>query len=169
MENIDKNKDILLKGFNTITQKKLNDYINNQKGKTWDIYSERSFIENLFCQRINYFILAYSLVITAASMLFSNLPLFCISLIFGIIILSFLWSSLCRAHIKLDVLIRMIHNLPQEDNVFSLYQNEVRSLYRFKDVKINKMLAHWLPFTCLSSLFAFLLVGLLFKCTACDI
>lgn len=168
MENTSKKTDDIavpkpMKGFNTINKEDIITYIQNQRNKSWDIYSERSFIENLFCQRINYFILTYSLVITASAMLHTQIILFCTSLLSGIILLSCIWASLCRAYIKLDVILRIIHELPAEDNVFQLYQNEVNSLYKFKNVRINKCLAHILPFTCVCSLVILLVLGIIFR------
>jgi len=52
--------------------------------KTWDLYQERAFKENLFCQRFNFFLVTYTIILATAATLKDNVasP---IILIFGII------------------------------------------------------------------------------------
>lgn len=150
-----------LDNLNSISKEELFNYITKQQASklSWDIYQERAFIENLFCQRFNYFILAYSLILTAAMMVSVNQD-FVRSIILGtgIIFLMLIWLTLCRAYIKMIIIIKMLYSLPAEYNILSIIDKEVRTYKRIiRITKINQVIAYIIPLICILSLIVILI------------
>src|SRR5437879_7231372 len=85
------------------------EYIKKLKIKGWNFSHEREFAENLFVGRFNYFLVAYSLFMTAG---FANNF---IDYKYGVFYVGFLillacWIPLYRAFLKHDKIIAIIFN-----------------------------------------------------------
>lgn len=130
---------------------------NSHCKQDWGMYKEREFIENLFCQRFNYFILAYTIFVMATANIASGIGVRII-LISGIVTLFFLWLTLCRAYIKLFAILKILR---QEDGGI------LRTVDKIVDdcppiVKLFSglsIMAYALPFICIVSLFFLLFFG----------
>lgn len=122
----------------------------------WDMYQERSFIENLFCQRFNFFILAYTIFVMAACTVENEISIRII-LFSGIIILFLLWLTLGRAYVKLFVVLKKIREnegvIPDIDKVVDSYP------FIAKLVSVLPIMTYIVPFTCIISLVILLIFG----------
>lgn len=93
-------------------------YEKQKKNGDWTFYDERQFMENLFCTRLNYFFIIFSLILMAAVTVRSNTNLILV-LFIGLIIQLLLWFSVNRIYVKLDIVLKILHNL-DEHHVFSI-------------------------------------------------
>jgi hypothetical protein len=71
----------------------------------WDLSQERAFIENLLCQRFNFLLVFYSLVVAGAFSTNSQSN-FTIALTIGAIVCSLFALPIARAQHKLDLILR---------------------------------------------------------------
>lgn len=76
--------------------------------ESWDMNQERVFIENLFCQRFNFFIVIFSLVIAGAASTNSQIK-FITLLWVGFALCTLVGMTLYRAWVKLDWILRALH------------------------------------------------------------
>ena len=104
----------------------LRDMMKAQKDETdWNFYHERQHVENLFYSRFNFFLVLYGMIVAAAASLESAiagleeckdpdvyLNIICGLLIFGIVILFFVWLTLGRNYQTLDIILQIIDRLP---------------------------------------------------------
>ena|SRR5581483_1006690 len=74
----------------------------------WDMSQERAFIENLFCQRFNFFIVIFSLVIAGAASANTQTKLAALLWI-GFVLCMLVALTLYRAWVKLDWILRYLH------------------------------------------------------------
>lgn len=75
----------------------------------WDISQERAFIENLLCQRFNFFLIFFSIVVAGAIAVAPfNMPTSCVILAIGNVICWLLRSALNRSQEKLDIILDQI-------------------------------------------------------------
>jgi len=77
---------------------------------SWDLDQERTFIENLFCQRFNFFLLVFSLVIAGAAAANTHVKLIAL-LVIGFVLCGLLATTLWRNYIKLDWLHKQLHTI----------------------------------------------------------
>ena len=73
--------------------------------EAWDLSQERAFIENLLCQRFNFLLVFYSLVVAGAFATSSQYN-FSIALTVGAIVCSLFALPIARAQHKLDLILR---------------------------------------------------------------
>ena len=128
----------------------------NSSNSEWNMYQERSFIETLFCQRFNYFILAYTIFVMAACTTEKEISVRVI-LFSGIIILSLLWLTLGRAYVKLFVVLKKIREnegvIPDIDKIVNSYP------FIAKLFGVLPIMTYIIPFTCIISLVILLIFG----------
>jgi disulfide bond formation protein DsbB len=153
-----------LKGLNTIDKQKIINTIEVQKKADWSYYSEREFVENLVSQRFNYFIVIYSLFITAIATV-KDVRSLIIILSLGILILSFIGFTIYRTHIWLDIVFKILHNLQEKDHLFEIIRTEQKSLKWIKrdHGSVNKLMGIYIPLFCLLTL----IIGLILVLTGC--
>ena len=120
-------------------------YSKQKANGDWTFYNEREFMENLFCTRLNYFFVIFSLILMAAVTVRSNANLILV-LIIGAIIQLLLWFSVYRIYIKLDIVLKILHNL-DDYHVFSVTDNLLRERKHFS-FKVIPLLGIWLPLVC---------------------
>lgn len=110
-------------------------YRKQKKGGSWNFYQEREYIENLFCQRINFLILSFSLFVTAFASLDDRITQIVI-LVVGFIITLPLSILTVRAYRKLDINLKIIFNLDDDYNTMKKV-NELMDKYQ-KPPKIDE-------------------------------
>ena len=153
---INMEKKIAIEGLNTIDPQKIIDTLKAQKELDWSYFSEREFVENLVCQRFNYFIIAFSLFITAAATVNKPISLGII-LGLGIIVLLAIWLTIIHSYIWLDIVFKILHNLPQKNHLFEVIR--IEHLTRIRHTSVNKWIGIFIPLFCLLTLIAgFILV-----------
>lgn len=128
-------------------------YSNNE----WNIYQERAFIENLLCQRFNFFILLFSLIITSAATVKSDdMLLFDMIVVSGILLCSCVGITIIRIYSKLDVILKMIYKY-ESPAMFKEIQNEANK-YKFSFVNVNILIGFYIPVICVLILIALLIL-----------
>ena len=141
-----------IKNLNTIDEKVIEETIKVQKELGWDYYNEREFVENLFCQRFNYFLIIYSLFITASASVKNEKSLI-IVLSLGIIMTIAVWLTLYRAFIKLIVNLKILHQIPKDGHVFQIISKEIKSYHWLKRLwGVNDLIGIYIPLFCILTL-----------------
>lgn len=120
-------------------------YNKQRESGDWTFYEEREFMENLFCTRLNYFFIIFSLILMAAVTVRTNINLIWVLLI-GVIIQLLLWFSIYRIYIKLDIVLKILHNL-DEYHVFSVTDKMLKER-KHLSFKVIPLLGTWLPLLC---------------------
>ena len=138
-----------------------------QKDETdWNFYHERQHVENLFYSRFNFFLVLYGMIVAAAASLESAiagleeckdpdvyLNIICGLLIFGIVILSFVWLTLRRNCQTLDIILQIIDRLPPH------HSSPILSKYMEENSKIpssRTLMSMVIPLCCILSLVIYL-------------
>ena|SRR2546426_270513 len=124
-------------------------YTRQREVYDWDFSNEREFMENLFCTRFNFLLVAYSLFVTAAAAAVQNRGLF-VSVAFAGATVCFMVSlTIMRAYAKLDVLFRVLY-AAFPDHPIAMIDKETKKSGR-RLFRVNPIIAYWLPaFTVLS-------------------
>lgn len=134
-----------------------------QKDETdWNFYHERQHVENLFYSRFNFFLVLYGMIVAAAASLESAiagleeckdpdvyLNIICGLLIFGIVILFFVWLTLGRNYQTLDIILQIIDRLPPH------HSSPILSKYMEENSKIpssRTLMSVVIPLCCILSL-----------------
>jgi len=78
---------------------------------SWSMSQEREFIENLLCQRFNFFIVFYSIIV-AGSLTSKSQTHLVVILTLGSVILTFFATTLFRVQHKLDLILTEIFEIP---------------------------------------------------------
>jgi len=134
--------------------------IKELKGKlkvgNWTFSDEREFLENLFVGRFNYFIVIFSLFLTAGfANNFKNYKY--LVFYFGFIVLSACWIPLFRAYKKHDRMMKLMFNdLPDHPAAIVEKIMEEEGFKPF--FKVSHFMGRYIPFLCILIL---LLSGLL--------
>ena len=81
----------------------------------WSLWDERSFIENLYNQRFNYLLVVYGLLLNILYRMDDKLLTFFFGL-FGTVLLFGLWLMMNRIYCKLDICLKYLHNIQQDEN-----------------------------------------------------
>lgn len=118
----------------------------------WNLSHEREFMENLFVGRFNYFLVVFSVVITAG---FANNFHKYKSVVFyiGALVLFLVWLLLYRAYKKHDLLIRIIYEYKKDHpaskiNEFMILEDGSKPKY-----KAALLMGVTIPWICISLLF----------------
>jgi hypothetical protein len=118
----------------------------DEKSPVWDMSQERAFIENLLCQRFNFFLIFFSL--TIAGFVNSDNKLYAeLILIFGAIILFMLALTLERSQLKLDIILNQ--DLYPDPNHPATIINNAAGPSGTK----RRIIGVWIPRFCVSILF----------------
>jgi len=123
----------------------------------WSFSDEREFVENLFCQRFNFLLVAYSVVIAGAVATETQL-LFNIILAAGFVITTITAATVWRAYVKLIAALRICYRIPTHP--LPIVEKEV-STWSFakRGFPVNKLLGLVLPSICSISLLIGTLLG----------
>ena len=123
----------------------------------WDMSQERAFIENLLCERFNFLLVFYSLVVAGAFSTSSRLN-FSIALTLGALICSLLSLPIARAQHKLDLILKRIwveqpDHPSKKTNDWASDLSAVPWLMRWS-VRGSRRgaIGYWIPLLCSASL-----------------
>ena len=136
----------------------------------WSVIQEREFIEKLFYNRSHYFLLVYTLFLTASAMPHSkSVTLFL--LFTGIFVLLFTWIPMIKAYIRLDLIFAIIREFPDaeekedEKNVFRMLDKGlIGHTNPIRNVRVNKLVAYLLPAVCILSLIVWIVMIIGWNC-----
>jgi hypothetical protein len=116
----------------------------------WSFSDEREFVENLFVGRFNFFLVVFSLFMTAG---FANTFSTFKSLVFyvGALVLFFVWLILYRAYKKHDRIMRIIFGKKTEHPA-----NKLEQILRIEGYKpkyrVSRLMGIYIPCLCISIL-----------------
>lgn len=131
-------------------------YIKQRENRDWTLYSERTFIEQLFSTRFNYFVASFSLLTAAVSNTESNIVLFII-LLLSSIILTLMSLAIYRIYIKLIIILKLIYML-EDYQVFKMVDNEIEFMNNRLSVPVNAIIGVIIPFVGCTFFWIYLLV-----------
>lgn len=120
-----------MKNLNTLNSKKIGKALKAQEVLGWNFYNEREFLENLFCQRFNFFLVVYTIILAGIATVNSVQGMIIIESI-GIVLTIGLWLTLYRAYIKLIILLKILHIIPEKGHVFGIINRELETYCRVK-------------------------------------
>lgn len=148
-------------GLSPRQKKKIEKMLSVQKSKMgWNFYNERQHVETLFYNRFNYFLMLYGFFIAAIVSL-ENAPncticseiMVCL-LSFSIIILSLVWTTLCRNYQTLCIILHIL-----DEGLPEYHSSPILSINMEKNSKIwhsRDLMAIVIPFVCIVSLCVYL-------------
>lgn len=113
----------------------------------WNLSDEREFMENLYVGRFNYFLVVFSLFITAGfANNFSNFK----SIVFyvGAFILFLIWLLLYRGYKKHDLIMRIIFNDKKDHPVAKI--EDILKIEGYKPrYRVSKLMGIYIPWICI--------------------
>ncbi len=116
-------------------------YIKQKTNKDWTLYSEREFIETLFCTRFNYFMAVFSVLVLAIIENKLSWPfLFLVALILTLMVF-----STYRIYTKLIIILKMLYQL-EDYHVFNLVKKNISSLNNKFSWPVNCVIGVIIPF-----------------------
>lgn len=116
----------------------------NKYNDNWSMSEERVHTENLLCQRINFLLLFYTIVISGALLIINNFPYLQIILLLGSIITLLISITIRRVQIKLNIILEELNNTP--DHPVSIINNKA------KGRSVKNIIGFVIPSICWSSL-----------------
>jgi hypothetical protein len=133
--------------LNTLTPEEITRIYHEQcKENRWSFSDERKHMENLFCQRLNFLLVIYSLVI-AGLVTTSDRHLFIGILSAGTAITFLMSLSLWRACSKLLVMFAICYRI--KNHPIDLVDCETATRHTlFRGFRVNHMLGYWIPAIC---------------------
>lgn len=155
------------KGTNGITRERVERCLDLDRESNWNLFSEREFMEDLFCQRFNYFLLSFSIILTAISLLSAREKI--TVLICGILILTLTWYTIYRAYVKMDFCLKMLRLVSRDrDGLFNMTDEEMTEQGKSCSITavanrfsgVNKIIAVYIPLLCVVTLLALLFFSL---------
>jgi hypothetical protein len=118
----------------------------------WTLSDERELVENLYVGRFNYFLIVFSLFITAG---FANTFQEFKSMVFyvGAFVLFLIWLLLYRGYKKHDRIMRIIFNNTKDHPAAKI--ESVMKIEGYKPrYKVSKLMGVYIPWVCISFLLA---------------
>jgi hypothetical protein len=135
----------------TLTPDEITDAYKTQVAEgAWTFSDEREFGENLFCQRFNFLLVAYSLIITACAST-EKMELLKLTLIVGFILCFLTTLAIWRAYAKLIVILNICYRIADHPLVLVDRENKKWSRWH-RGVPVNHYLGLWIPIGCTISL-----------------
>src|SRR6266403_243068 len=117
----------------------------NDKDSSWDMSQERAFIENLFCQRFNFFIVIFSLVIAGAASANTQTKLSAI-LTTGFLLCFLIALTIYRNYVKLIWILKSLHEL--KDHPVGASSEGIKILRIPKLFGVNWIIGWVIPILC---------------------
>jgi hypothetical protein len=116
----------------------------------WDFSDEREHMENLFCQRLNFLLVTYALIVAGLAETNSR-SLFVGILISGTVIMLFMSLSIWRVCSKLLLMLAICYRIDHHPMEYVDRENQARSAL-FRAMPVNHVLGYWIPAACTLSL-----------------
>jgi hypothetical protein len=117
----------------------------DQANKNWDLSQERAFMENLFCQRFNFFIVIFSLVIAGAASANTQIKLASMLWI-GLVLCVLVASTIYRNYVKLIWILRALHAIA--DHPVARTEAGIKSLGSKRLFGVNSIIGIVIPVLC---------------------
>lgn len=116
----------------------------------WNLSREREFVENLYVGRFNYFLIVFSLFVTAG---FVNNYESLKSVVFyaGAVLLFLVWLLLYRAYKKHDRILRLIFRDMEKHPAHQIEKLMQLEGYRPK-YRVSKLMGVYIPWVCIGFL-----------------
>ncbi len=149
-----------MKKFKTITKEEIQEAYEFQRTLTdWTFYSEREFVENLFSNRFNYLLIAYSLFVTAfAAINGKSNKLIILGL--GLFVTILISLTIYRAYIKLIINLKILHHL-NDKHVFPMIGKETKAKGALALWNVNPIIGIIIPCVLI---FSFIIAIILISC-----
>ena len=112
---------------------------------SWDMSQERAFIENLLCQRFNFFIVIFSLVIAGAASANTQTKLSPI-LSIGFLLCFLVALTIYRVYVKLIWILKELHQL--KDHPVGASSTGIKKLRMPKLFGVNWIIGWYVPALC---------------------
>ncbi len=118
----------------------------------WTLSQEREFLENLYVGRFNFFLVVFSLFVTAG---FANNFSTYKAAVFvaGSVVLFLLWLTLFRAYRKLDRVLRIIFR-DKPDHITSKIERIMRLEGFDPRYRVSRLMGVYIPWLCIIVLLA---------------
>lgn len=118
----------------------------------WDLSQERQFMENLFCQRFNFFIVIFSLVVAGAATADTAWKLNAV-LIIGLVVCKLVWLTVYRNYVKLIWILKRLHK--EAHHPVAVSGRAIKALGARGLFGVNPIIGIWIPaFCCVTLLLA---------------
>lgn len=149
-----------LKNLSIIRAREALDY--QRKKYNWTFYEERQFMENLLQTRFNFLIVIYAMFF---NVFFRSAEEFRIIIsICGFIITLLIWLTIYRIYLKLDVILKILHNM-EDMCTFKMINEELGKRVSCLP-NVNKLIGIFIPFL-LTVSFIVGFVWCISKCITC--
>jgi hypothetical protein len=110
-----------------VTDDEIREALKYQQDKSsWNLYSEREFLENILSQRINFVIAVFALFVTAAATV-KEIVSFRIILGTGALLLMILFTTTWRVFQRLKIVLKMLYKVDIKE-VLPFVEQEVKAL-----------------------------------------
>lgn len=116
----------------------------------WTFSDERQFAENLFCQRFNFLLVVYSLIIAGAASTSSAL-LFKIILSVGLVVTVLTSCTVWRSYAKVIVTLQILYRIAEHPISVVHRENQARHVLQ-RSFAVNLVLGVLIPLFCSASL-----------------
>jgi disulfide bond formation protein DsbB len=122
----------------------------------WNMSDEREFMENLLCQRFNFFLVMFSLILAAA---FTARPHLDRTLILatGVILSVMVWLTLYRAHVKHHWIMQHLYGRPEHPA--AIVNTEVKKQGRKSFRSVSWFVGVGIPLLCVLVLLVFTVIS----------
>ncbi len=128
-------------------KKEINKLIKKLDGGVWSLSDEREFMENLYVGRFNYFLVVFSLFVTAGfANSFTNYKY--IVFYFGGLILFMCWMPLIRAYKKFNNIMQILFNEKEDHTLYLLQEIMKKKGFKSKLV-ISRWMGIYIPILCI--------------------
>lgn len=156
-------KYVLLDDIYLSTSKyKIKEYFDKQKREyNWTFFSERAFVEELFCTRFNYFIATVAFLSAAITQIKSMYTLLCV-VFTSLIIITLMAFNIYRVYVKLIVLLKILYQL-DDFNALNVVDKEIKQTKNILSFPVNPLIGFIVPAICILSyliMFIYLIVKL---------
>lgn len=124
----------------------------------WSMSEEREFMEKLLCQRFNFFLLTFSLILTAAFTTSSGNDRTLI-LLAGDILAILIGFTILRAHIKHHFIMTGLYS--RKEHPAAIVNNAINKMGPDSLFTVSRMIGIWIPSACVLILFLFTVLSCL--------
>jgi hypothetical protein len=114
-------------------------------GNSWSMSDERQFMENLFCQRFNFFLVVFSLVVAGAASTSSHRKQTAI-LALGFFLCVLLALTVYRNYVKLIAILKRLHN--EKDHPVKLIGEDIDKIGAKGLFGVNHLIGILIPVLC---------------------
>ena len=115
----------------------------------WTLSDEREFMENLLCQRFDFFLVVFSLILTAAFSA-NNPRAQSYVLTIGTVLSVLVWMTIYRAHVKHHYIMDTLY--AQAGHPAKLVNDATRDQIRRPLFRVSRLIGVVIPWLCIAAL-----------------